>query len=225
VNPPLDRLLRQLDYRFSDPGLLDDALTHRSVGSRNNERLEFLGDAVLSFVIAAELYRRFPDADEGTLSRLRATLVKGETLAKLARELELGEYLHLGSGELKSGGFRRDSILADALEAVMGAVYLDGGIDEASRLVHALYANRLEKATPRANLKDPKTRLQEYLQGRKLDLPEYEVVSLEGEAHAQTFTVICRIADLDIETRGTGGSRRKAEQAAAQVALERIGHD
>ena len=172
MNRPLDRLIRQLDYHFSDPELLDSALTHRSVGSRNNERLEFLGDAVLSFVIASALYRRFPDADEGTLSRLRATLVKGETLAKLARELELGEYLRLGSGELKSGGFRRDSILADALEAVVGAVYLDGGIDEASRLVYALYANRLAAVTPGANLKDPKNRLQEYLQGRRHALPD-----------------------------------------------------
>ena len=224
MNGSLDRLTRQLGYHFSNGELLDCALTHRSIGSRNNERLEFLGDAVLSFVIASELYRRFPEADEGTLSRLRATLVKGETLAELARDLDLGEYLHLGSGELKSGGFRRDSILADALEAIVGAVYLDGGVEEASRLVHTLFTDRLETTTPRANPKDPKTRLQEYLQGRRFELPVYDVVSVHGEAHAQTFSVTCRIEPLSIETQGVGGSRRKAEQAAAEAALERIEH-
>ena len=219
---PLDRLGSALGYLFQDSSLLEMALTHRSVGSRNNERLEFLGDAILSFIISDELYSRFPDIDEGGLSRLRSTLVKGESLAELARGLELGEYLNLGSGELKSGGFRRDSILADALEAVIGAVYLDGGITQAKALVMSLYDNWLDEVKPGSNLKDPKTRLQEYLQSRRHSLPSYAVVNVEGEAHAQTFSVECRIDELEIATTGQGGSRRKAEQTAAKAALRII---
>ncbi|MFA5530500.1 MAG: ribonuclease III [Thiohalomonadaceae bacterium] len=219
MNLPLDRLSRALGYHFSTPDLLRSALTHRSFGSKHNERLEFLGDAVLSFIVSSELYARFPALDEGRLSRLRASLVKGDTLAELARSLELGDYLQLGSGELKSGGFRRASILADAMEAVIGAVYLDGGIDAAHHLVLALYGDNLDNVSPGANLKDPKTRLQEHLQSRRLPLPHYEVVSVTGEAHDQTFVVHCFVHSLPEPTEGTGASRRRAEQAAAEAAL------
>ncbi len=218
-------LCDRLGYRFNDGLLLESALTHRSAGSRNNERLEFLGDAILSYVISAELYRRFPEADEGSLSRLRASLVKGDTLAELARSLELGEYLQLGSGELKSGGFRRGSILADAFEAILGAIYLDSGIDEVSALVLREFSSRLESASPVAVLKDPKTRLQEYLQARRQPLPEYEVVEVVGAAHAQTFKVSCRVEGIDTPVYAQGGSRRKAEQTAAEEALRLLGNE
>ncbi len=220
MRSPVEVLSGRLGYRFQDPGLLEIALTHRSVGSNNNERLEFLGDAVLSFVVSDELLHRFPTADEGTLSRLRSSLVKGECLARVARTLSLGDYLHLGSGELKSGGARRDSILADALEAVIGAVYEDGGTEAARGLVLGLLAEELESASPLAVLKDPKTRLQEFLQSRRLPLPEYEVLSVTGDAHDQTFEILCRVPGLEQPIRGTGGSRRKAEQDAAASALE-----
>lgn len=222
MRPPLDTLCRHLGYQFADPQLLETALTHRSVGSHNNERLEFLGDAVLSFVISAELYRRFDDVNEGTLSRLRASLVKGDTLALIARDLRLGDYLNLGSGELKSGGYRRDSILADAVEAILGAVYLDGGIDRARQLILELYDERFEAVQPAADLKDPKTRLQEFLQGRRLPLPTYTVTSMEGEAHDQIFTVTCAVEGLDQPTVASAASRRKAEQAAAELALRAL---
>jgi ribonuclease-3 len=220
-----ERLSRELGHSFNDPALLENALTHRSAGSGNNERLEFLGDAVLSFVISGELFSRFPEADEGTLSRLRATLVKGETLAKLATALRLGDHLRLGPGELKSGGFRRESILADALEALFGAVYMDAGIDAARSVVMRLFAPRLADVRPDAARKDPKTRLQEFLQSRRMPLPEYEVVSVEGDAHAQTFVVECRIDILPEPARGVGGSRRKAEQSAAEQALVTLDHE
>lgn len=222
MRPPLDTLCRHLGYQFADPQLLETALTHRSVGSHNNERLEFLGDAVLSFVISAELYRRFDDVNEGTLSRLRASLVKGDTLALIARDLRLGDYLNLGSGELKSGGYRRDSILADAVEAILGAVYLDGGIDRARQLILELYDERFDAVQPAADLKDPKTRLQEFLQGRRLPLPTYTVTSMEGEAHDQIFTVTCAVEGLDQPTVASAASRRKAEQAAAELALRAL---
>jgi ribonuclease-3 len=222
LRPPLDTLCRHLGYQFADPQLLETALTHRSVGSHNNERLEFLGDAVLSFVISAELYRRFDDVNEGTLSRLRASLVKGDTLALIARDLRLGDYLNLGSGELKSGGYRRDSILADAVEAILGAVYLDGGIDRARQLILELYDERFDAVQPAADLKDPKTRLQEFLQGRRLPLPTYTVTSMEGEAHDQIFTVTCAVEGLDQPTVASAASRRKAEQAAAELALRAL---
>lgn len=217
-------LLRTLGYTFRDPALRDSALTHRSAGGVNNERLEYLGDAVLGLVIAEALYRRYPRASEGELSRLRASLVRKQTLAELARDLNLGEFLHLGSGELKSGGFRRDSILADALEAIFGAVYLDGGFAASAALIQTLYAERLGSLPdePLA-LKDPKTQLQEYLQGRQLNLPNYEVVSMRGEAHDQIFEVECRIAALTRSTRAHGSSRRRAEQQAAQQMLEQLG--
>ncbi|WP_127477194.1 ribonuclease III [Sulfurivermis fontis] len=221
----LDRLCRSLGYTFRDTSLLETALTHRSVGSRNNERLEFLGDAVLSFAISAELYRRFPAVNEGTLSRLRASLVKGDTLARIALDLEIGEYLHLGSGEMKSGGFRRESILADALEAIFGAVYLDSDIERARQVILALYDDRIEAVQPAANLKDPKTRLQEYLQARRLPLPTYNVIAMDGEAHEQTFTVTCAVEGLAEPTVASAASRRKAEQAAADLALRALEHD
>lgn len=216
-----DKLCRDLGYSFRNPELLKAALTHRSAGSRNNERLEFLGDAILSYVISAELYRRFADADEGLLSRLRASLVKGDTLAELARGLSLGDYLHLGPGEMKSGGKRRGSILADAFEAVLGAVYMDSDMDTVRSLIHKLFDQRLAAASPAAVQKDPKTRLQEYLQARQRPLPVYEVIVESGEAHAKHFEVICRVEQLG-ESRGTGSSRRKAEQAAASALLKEL---
>lgn len=218
----MNALCRSLGYSFHDEELLAQALTHRSVGRVNNERLEFLGDAILSFVISTELYQRFTDIDEGTLSRLRASLVKGETLAAMARELALGEYLNLGSGELKSGGFRRASILADTLEAIFGAIYLDSDIHTIQRLILQLYRERLDKVDPSQALKDPKTRLQEYLQSRSRPLPEYEVTNIQGKSHAQTFTVSCRVEGLDEPVISQGSSRRKAEQAAAQEVLSRL---
>ncbi|BBP84716.1 ribonuclease III [Pseudomonas sp. No.21] len=219
----LSRLERQLGYTFQDQGLMTLALTHRSFAGRNNERLEFLGDAILNFVAGEALYERFPQAREGQLSRLRARLVKGETLALLARGFELGEYLRLGSGELKSGGFRRESILADALEALIGAIYLDAGMDCARERVLAWLHNELEGLTLVDTNKDPKTRLQEFLQSRACELPRYEVVDIQGEPHCRTFFVECEVALLNDKTRGQGASRRIAEQVAAAAALVALG--
>ena len=221
--PAFGPLYKRLAYEFSDPTLLNSALTHRSAGSENNERLEFLGDAVLGYVIADELYQRFPEADEGELSRRRASLVKGDTLADIARSLELGDYLHLGPGELKSGGFRRDSILADALEAIIGAICLDSDVGQARTVVGRLFGDHLVSLISKAPLKDPKTRLQEYLQARKLPLPDYQVLQAEGEQHAQTFTVSCEVGDTVVQ--GVGASRRKAEQAAAAEAIKCLGYE
>ena len=220
----VDALLKKLGYRFRDQRLLDSALTHRSAGGLNNERLEFLGDAVLGLVIAENLYRRYPDASEGQLSRLRASLIRKQTLAELARDLDLGEYLRLGPGELKSGGFRRDSILADALEAIFGAVYLDSDFAACAALIQGLYADRLG-ALPEEPLaiKDPKTLLQEHLQGRHLELPEYSVIAIRGTAHNQVFDIECRVEELDRTARGSGSSRRRAEQQAAQRMLVLLG--
>lgn len=212
----------RLGYRFRDETLLRMALTHRSFGSVNNERLEFLGDALLNTVIALELFRRQPDADEGALSRLRAALVRAETLAALGRELGLGEALHLGEGERKSGGFRRDSILADAVEALLGAVYLDSDFDTVSALILRLFAERLDNLPSAEQLKDPKTRLQERLQRDGQPLPEYELVESSGADHARRFTVRCRVAALDLECVATAGSRRKAEQQAARDCIDRL---
>ncbi len=223
MNRPLDGLARSLEYAFRQPELLESALTHRSAGSRNNERLEFLGDAALGFVIAEWLYEKFPDASEGQLSRLRASLVKRETLAEVARGLDVGDYLRLGSGELKSGGFRRDSILADALEAILGAILLDRGYPEVHAAVHRLFATKMAGLSSADELKDPKTLLQELLQSRKLGLPVYDVISVSGKAHQQHFVVECRVADLDLSVKGEGGNRRGAEQAAARNMLNRVG--
>ena len=219
----LSRLERQLGYTFKDQELMVLALTHRSFAGRNNERLEFLGDAILNFVAGEALFERFPQAREGQLSRLRARLVKGETLAVLARGFELGEYLRLGSGELKSGGFRRESILADALEALIGAIYLDAGMDVARARVLDWLTNELDGLTLVDTNKDPKTRLQEFLQSRAVELPRYEVVDIQGEPHCRTFFVQCEIALLTDKTQGQGASRRIAEQVAAAAALVALG--
>ncbi|WP_417579467.1 ribonuclease III [Nitrincola sp.] len=222
MKKPVEELARRLGYKFVDESLFELALTHRSCGKRNNERLEFLGDSVLNFVIAADLYQRFPSAREGQLSRLRAMMVKGETLAEIARELGLGDYLRLGSGELKSGGFRRDSILADAVEAIIGAIYRDAGLATAESYVLKWYEKRLDELDLDGSIKDSKTRLQEFLQSRRLDLPDYELVSVEGEAHAQTFNIHCHTALLNKPTEGQGNSRRQAEQNAAKAALSQL---
>jgi len=219
----LERFVNQLGYTFHDGALLATALTHRSVGHKNNERLEFLGDSILGMVIASELYNRFPDSSEGELSRMRASLVKGETLSELARELHLGDYLSLGPGELKSGGFRRDSILADAFEAILGAVFLDSDINVCRDFILDRFATRLELVSPHRVDKDPKTRLQEFLQARRLPLPVYAVVDVIGKAHEQTFTIECQVEGQQ-PRNAKGESRRKAEQAAAeQVLLDLLG--
>jgi ribonuclease-3 len=213
-------LEQALGYRFSDESLLALALTHRSAGGRHNERLEYLGDAALSLVVAEFLYQSLPAAPEGHLSRLRASLVRRSALAPMARDLGLPRRLRLGPGELKSGGFRRDSILADALEALLGAVYLDGGLEALRPVVRRLYGERLADLPAHEALKDPKTRLQERLQARGLALPEYSVEAVAGEDHAQQFSVTCRVDALDARTAGDGRSRRAAEQAAAAEMLQ-----
>jgi ribonuclease-3 len=211
----------ELPYHFRDPSLAALALTHRSAGKPNNERLEFLGDALLGAVIAEMLYEMHPKAAEGDMSRLRAQLVNGQALAVVARELELGERLKLGSGELKSGGFRRDSILADAFEALVAAVYLDGGFDACRTVVRTLFAERVA-ALPHAS-KDAKTRLQEWLQAQGWPLPQYELVATEGEEHARIFEVNCLINEpVSVAASGRGSSRRLAEQDAAEVVLARL---
>jgi ribonuclease-3 len=216
----LTSLEDQLGYHFKDATLLRTALTHRSAASCNNERMEFLGDAVLGYLISSELYQRFPTATEGILSRLRASLVKGDTLADIATQLQFGDYLILGSGELKSGGFRRRSILSDAFEAVIGAIYIDSDINMVRQCILPFFKPLLDECDPTAVKKDAKTRLQEYLQSRGYALPEYSVRSISGEAHKQTFEVECRLAELDVISSGQGSSRRKAEQQAAKKALE-----
>ncbi len=215
-------LQTRIGYSFTQPDLLQQALTHRSFSASNNERLEFLGDSVLNFIIAHQLFNLFPDLPEGDLSRLRAKLVKEASLAEIAISLNLGDALKLGEGELKSAGWRRPSILADALEAIVGAVYLDGGFAAAEQVVAFLYRETLTTINPKAIDKDAKSQLQEYLQSKKMDLPEYQVSAIEGEAHAQTFTVQCFIKKLNITTMGAGTSRRVAEQQAAKLAMERI---
>lgn len=218
----LNALLKALDYSFSDTALLRRALTHRSHSAQHNERLEFLGDSVLNFVIAALLYEQFPTMDEGDLSRLRANLVKQSALADIAQSLNLSRYLRLGEGELKSGGFRRPSILSDALEALFGAVFLDGGFDAAHHVVAHQYRAVLADINPVTLGKDPKTLLQELLQARRRNLPIYTVVSTHGAAHDQLFEVECHIAQPDIVVTASGSSRRAAEQGAAQLAIEAL---
>lgn len=218
---PLAGLSRRIGHDFASEALLAQALTHRSFGAVNNERLEFLGDSVLNCVVASLLYTRFPRLPEGDLSRLRAHLVKEATLSGIATGLALGDHIRLGEGELKSGGWRRPSILADAMEAIIGAVFLDAGFEKARDVVHGLYAPLLENLDPKRIGKDPKTLLQEYLQGRKLALPEYRLLATEGEAHCQVFRVECAIPTLDVRTQGEGGSRRIAEQQAAELAYRK----
>ena len=221
-------MIATLAYTFRDPSLRERALSHRSVGARNNERLEFLGDGLVNLLIAELLYERFPQAAEGELTRWRARLVSEPALAAVARELELGDQLRLGPGELKSGGFRRDSILADAFEALIAAIYLDGGWESCRSSIRALFESRLQEAA-NAQDKDPKTHLQELLQAQGLALPVYELVATSGADHAKVFDVSCAIATLDLRCEGRGGSRRAAEQAAAAVAIAqvqaRLGHD
>jgi len=222
VNKPdvqLDRLQRTLEYQFSDAALLTLALTHRSKGAVNNERLEFLGDAILGFVVADLLYFQFDSVPEGHLSRFRASLVKKETLAELARDFSLGDFLLLGSGELKSGGFRRDSILADGMEAIIGAIYLDSGLDSARKFIEKCLAPRLASLSAENELKDPKTCLQEFLQARRSPLPVYAVIGTFGNEHNQRFEISCTVQGLPQSVSGIGNSRRKAEQDAAEQAL------
>lgn len=220
MSDTLGRLRDRLGYTFRDQSFLDQALTHRSLGAHNNERLEFLGDSILNFVVAAELYNKFPNEDEGALSRMRASIVRGETLCVVARSLDLGDYIRLGPGELKSGGYRRQSILANTVEAIIGAVYLDTDFSSCRELILLLFAEQLDAVAPGPDLKDPKSRLQEYLQSKQKPLPEYIVTDISGKQHSQVFTVECHIDGLDKTSAGTGRSRRQAEQEAADMAYQ-----
>ncbi len=215
----------RLGYRFNDPGLLDAALTHRSAGKVNYERLEFLGDAILNFAVAVQVYRAYPDADEGALSRYRSSLVSGRSLGDAAAALGLGEQLRLGGGELKTGGFRRSSILADALEALFGAVYLDGGLEAAQGVIESLFSARVEALPQASDLKDSKTRLQELLQSRGLRLPAYAVDEVSGEPHEHWFVASCEVAALGMRERGEGPTRRRAEQDAAGRVLDALANE
>ena len=222
MTDPLDLLQLRLGHRFADPGLLRRALTHRSARRQHNERLEFLGDALLGFLVAEALTKRFTDAAEGELTRLRARLVSGEALARVATELRLGEFLELGAGERKSGGQRRASILADAFEALICAVYLDAGIQACRERVLHLLGPALERLQPGEALKDPKTRLQEWLQSRALERPQYHLVSEQERAGNWQFEVDCQVPALPDPIRGSGSTRRAAEQTAAAAALEQL---
>ena len=215
-------LQQRLGHTFKSTALLQQALTHRSHSSLHNERLEFLGDSVLNCVVAALLFEKFNKIDEGDLSRLRANLVKQQSLYEIAQRLELSQFLRLGEGELKSGGFRRPSILADTLEALFGAIYLDSGFDAARDVIRAMYVPILQTVDPKTLGKDAKTLLQEFLQGKKIPLPQYNVVATHGAAHNHECEVECLVPKLDIQVFGTGGSRRAGEQAAARLALEAV---
>jgi ribonuclease III len=218
----LTLLQTRLGHSFRDAALLQQALTHRSHSSLHNERLEFLGDSILNCVVASLLFDRYTRIDEGDLSRLRANLVKQQSLYEIAQRLELSHFLRLGEGELKSGGFRRPSILADTLEALFGAIFLDGGFEAARKVIRSLYIPVLDSVDPKTLGKDAKTLLQEFLQGKKIALPQYNVVATHGAAHNQEFEVECLVPKLDIQVFGTGGSRRAGEQAAAKLALEAV---
>ena len=217
-----EQLAKELNLHFQHLSLFEQALTHRSAGSINNERLEYLGDAVLGMVIANRLYRRFPQASEGQLSRLRSLLVKRQTLAEIGVEIQLSKYLVMGAGELRSGGQSRDSTLADAVEAILGATYLELGSDGVESLIEHLFSRRLQSLTLEQCEKDPKTRLQEHLQSRNLPLPEYRVLSVSGKQHQQRFSVKCRVKALKLEALGSDMSRRKAEQDAARQLLQEL---
>lgn len=220
MDTTLDGLQNRLGYRFRNASLLAQALTHRSHGKQHNERLEFLGDSVLNCAVAAMLYARFGRFDEGDLSRLRSNLVKQQTLYEIGQSLALGEALVLGEGERRSGGLRRPSILADGVEAIVGAIFLDSGFAQAATVIEKLYEPVLKSVDPKTLGKDAKTLLQEYLQGRRIPLPVYDVVATHGAAHSQVFEVECSIPKLGVQVSGSGGSRRAAEQAAAKLALE-----
>lgn len=217
-----DKLCRAIKYTFTDKNLLTAALTHRSFAMNNNERLEFLGDSILSVVIAEALYHSYPSATEGELSRLRALFVKGETLAEIAKELNLGEYLILGQGEMKSGGFRRESILADCFEALIAAIFLDSSMTEAKTFILNRYHSRLTDKTLMERTKDPKTELQEWLQAKKHPLPIYELVETTGEQHNQEFVISCQVPSLKLMAMGRGSNRRKAEKEAASNLLRKV---
>ena len=219
-NPEL--LSKKLGLVFNQPQLFVTALTHRSAGANNNERLEFLGDAILGFVIAQKLYDAFKEADEGTLSRLRASLVNEASLAELARKHELGDYLYLGSGELKSGGFRRDSILSDALEGIIGALFKDQGISACQDWIGHVFAEKLQALSADNWQKDPKTQLQELMQAKKMELPDYTLIDMSGLPHEQTFKVRCSVSLIAESCIGTGVSRKKAEQSAAEMMLAKL---
>jgi ribonuclease-3 len=223
LSKTLARLTASLGYDFRQEGLLRQALTHRSYSAQHNERLEFLGDSVLNCIIAKALYETFPKLPEGTLSRMRANLVKQDTLAEIAVRLKLGDYMLLGEGELKSGGFRRPSILADTLESIFGAVFLDAGFEAAQTVVLRQFEPAIASIDPNVSGKDAKTRLQEWLQGKKHALPDYQLTGTRGEAHDQVFVVACHIPALGITTRGEGRSRRAAEQEAALAVLKQVG--
>ena len=216
-------LEKRLGHQFADPRLLEQALTHRSRGAENYERLEFLGDGVLGCAMAGELYARFPQLSEGKLTRLRASLVREEALAEVAKTLGIGEFLRLGEGELAAGPEPRPSILADALEAVLGAVFLDGGYEAARRTVLSAFGPLINRLDPERPAKDAKTRLQESLQAKHRKLPQYRVVAVQGEAHKQSFEVECYVVELDLRANGTGTSRQRAEQQAAKAMLEKLG--
>ncbi len=218
----LQPLYQLIGYQFQDKRLILNALTHRSRGAKNNERLEFLGDSVLNFVIAEALYQRYPESLEGDLSRLRACLVKGETLSEVARELSLGDYVQLGQGELKSGGFRRASILADCLEAMIAAVLLDSDFEACKQVILTVFAKRLVGDINFESLKDPKTQLQERLQSKNINLPEYRLIQVSGEQHNQIFEILCVVKSLDLKSVGKGTTRRKAEKNAAQQMLTHL---
>jgi len=221
LNTHLNTLCKTLGYHFNDLNLLQIALSHRSIGKNNNERLEFLGDSIIGYVIAQELFQRFTEDNEGNLSRYRSLLVKGDTLASIARQLDVGQYLRLGGGELKSGGFRRTSILADAMEAIIGAITLDSDIEQARCCILCWYKERLDNIQS-LDLKDPKTRLQEYLQAQKFDLPQYKVISINGKEHAQIFQVDCFVKEMKLNITSEGNTRRAAEQKSAELMLEQI---
>ena len=215
-------LEKSIKYKFKDDKLLALAMTHRSHSGMNNERLEFLGDSILNFVVADLLFKKFNDLDEGDLSRLRSQLVKEEPLSKLGNGLKIGDFLNLGVGELKSSGWRRPSILADAFEALIGAIFIDGGMKSAYKFIEDSYVELIEKINPKEIYKDPKTILQEFLQAQKVSLPSYEVVNVEGEAHNQLFTVTCVVSKFDVKVEGGGRSRKIAEQEAAKEAMATI---
>lgn len=224
IQKDYSKLTKKFGYQFKDESLLVQALTHRSFKGQHNERLEFLGDSLLGMFVAEALYFEFPKASEGELTRMRSQVVKGQTLAKIAVDYDLSQYLLLGAGERKSGGFRRESILEDAIEAIIGAVYLDSDLNTCKEFVLQLVSEHLKKLDPKTAMKDPKTLLQEYLQSRKRPLPIYDVVEITGQAHNQQFTVSCTLDNDDVfQAKGT--SRRKAEQAAAKQALEVIGNE
>lgn len=224
VTTDLESLYRNLGYQFNNQRLIDAALTHRSLRGDNNERLEFLGDSIVNFLIAQTLYKKFPNAKEGKLSRLRASLVSGEALASVAREIDLGNFIRLGPGEQKSGGHTRDSILADAMEAIIAAIYIDSDMQQVDKLVLTWFQDRLSTASLEKHRKDAKTRLQELLQAKKLPLPTYEIINTEGDAHNQIFHIQCSVQGLENKTVGKGSNRRKAEQEAAEQFLEQLLH-